>query len=249
MITRRRSFFHLFSILLNLLVGSHTVPLNGSSLSQPNDSIYNQLIKGQTLIVHDERGVVFSRVGYYYEVDNIFGLTVSVPVNQYVCSILPMEEVEKLSLCAEYHELLRGKIEPEDISSHSSVSDFLNSTNNTRFSSEKVRIKTHHQRSRRYVPLINGTAAGALGLLSIGTSIFSSIKGAILSGRVSDIQKLVSDTNKQLHRLEVSLLTNTNSTTQLARSFNEAQMNMETIASHISRPNSFAEAQATIQNI
>ena len=133
-ITRRQSLFHLFSVLLNLLVGSQSIPLNSSSIAQPKDSIYNQLIKGQTLVVHEERGVVFSRVGYYYEADDFFGLTVSVPVTQYVCSILPMEQVEKLSLCAEYHELLRSKIEQEDISSHCSMSDFLNSTNNTRFS-------------------------------------------------------------------------------------------------------------------
>ena len=251
--TRRQSIFHLFSIVLNLLVGSHSIPLNRPSIAQPKDSIYNQLIKGQTLVVHEERGIVFSRVGYYYEVDDIFGLTVSVPVTQYVCSILPMEQVEKLSLCAEYHELLRSKIEQEDISSHSSVSDFLNSTNNTRFSSEKIPTKTHHrhhQRSKRFLPLILGVAAGAFGLFLIGTSIFNSIKGAMLSSRVSDIQNSVSDTNKQLHSLEVSVFTNTNSTTQLARSFNKAQENMESmrnnmenIVNHISRLNSFAEAQ------
>jgi hypothetical protein len=205
----RQSLFHLFSILLNLLVGTHSVPLNRPSIAQPKDSIYNQLIKEQTLVVHEESGVVFSRVGYYYAVDDIFGLTVSVPVTQYVCSILPMEKVEKLSLCAQYQELLRSKIEQEEISSHYSVSDFLNATNNTRFSSGKVPIKTHHrphQRSKRYLPLIVGVVAGALGLLFIGTSIFNLIKGAMLSSRVSD-------TNKQLYSLEVSVFTNTNSTT------------------------------------
>jgi hypothetical protein len=252
-ITRRQSLFHLFSILLNFLVGTHSVPINSPSIAQPTDSIYNQLIKGQTLVVHEESGVVFSRVGDYFEVDDIFGLTVSVPVTQYVCSILPMEQVEKLSLCAQYRELVRSKIEQEEIASHSSVSDFLNSTNNTRFSSEKVPIKTHHrhhQRSKRYLPLIVGVVAGALGLLFIDTSIFNSIKGAMLSSRVSDIQKSVLETNKQLHSLEVSIFTNTNSTAQLARSFNTAQENiesmrnnMETIVNHISRLNSFAEAQ------
>ena len=185
--------------------------------------------------------------------NDIFGLTVSVPVTQYVCSILPMEQAEKLSLCAEYHELLRSKIEEEDISSHSSVSDFLNATNNTRFSSEKVPTKTHHrhhQRSKRFLPLLIGVAAGTFGLFFIGISIFNSIKGAMLSSRVSDIQNSVSDTNKQLHSLEVSVFTNTNTTTQLARSFNKPQENMEsmrnnmeTIVNHISRLNSFAEAQ------
>ena len=253
-IARQQSIFHLLSILLNLLVASHSIPLNRPSIAQPKDSIYNQLIKGQTLVVHEETGVVFSRVGYYYEVDDIFGLTVSVPVTQYVCSILPMEQAEKLSLCAEYHELLRSKIEQEDLSSHSSVSDFLNSTNNTGFSSEKVPTKTHHrhhQRSKRFIPLIIlGVAAGGLGLFLLGTSIFNSVKGAMLSSRVSDIQNSVSDTNKQLHSLEVSVFTNTNSATQLARSFSKAQENMEsmrdnveTIVSHISRLNSFAEAQ------
>ena len=133
------------------------------------------------------------------------------------------------------------------------MSDFLNSTNNTRFCSEKVPIKTHrrhHQRSKRFLPLIIGIAAGALGLFLIGTSTFNSIKGAMLSSRVPHIQRSVSDTNKQSRSLEVSVFTNTNSTTQLARSFNKAQENMEsmrnnmeTIVNHISRLNSFAEAQ------
>ena len=45
-----------------------------------------------------------------------------------------MEQVGKLSSCAEYQELLRIESEQEEISSHASVSDLLNLTNNTRFS-------------------------------------------------------------------------------------------------------------------
>jgi hypothetical protein len=238
--------------LFNLFTHVHSVPINDLSIAQPKDSVYNQLINGQNLIVHEERGVVFSRVGYYYEVDDIFGLTVTVPVTQYLCSILPMEQVEKLSLCVDYQEQLRNEVMQEEISSHSSISDFLNSTNNTRFSAEKVPIRTHHHhhRSKRGVQLIIGVVAGVLGLLFSGITIFNTIKGAKLSNRVSEIQRSVSDTNKQLHSLEVSVITNTNSTIQLARSFSNAQenmetmrTNMETIVKHVSRLDSFAEAQ------
>ena len=254
LIARRQSIFLLFIVMFDLLTNIQTAPLTGLSITQPRDSIYNQLINGQNLVIHEERGVVFSRVGYYYEVDDIFGLTVTVPVTQYVCSILPIEQIEKLSLCIDYQEPLRSKIEQEDIASQSSMADFLNATNNTRFSAEKVPIKTHHRhhhRSKRFIPLIIGVAVGALGLLFTGgVAIYNTIKGAQLSNRVSEIQGSVSDTNKQLHSLEVSVLTNTNSTMQLARTFSKAQenmetmrTNMETIAKHVSRLDSFAEAQ------
>ena len=228
--------------------------LSDLSVAQPKDSIYNQLINGQNLIVHEERGIIFSRVGYYYEIDDIFGLTVTVPVTQYLCSILPMQQVEKLSLCVDYQAQLRSTLEQEETPSHSSISDFLNSTNNTRFSAEKVPISTHHRhhhRSKRFIPLIVGIAAGAIGLLFLGgATVYNTIKGAQLSSRVSEIQKSASETNSQLHSLEVSVLTNTNTTMQLARSFNKAQENMETIRNnmetivkHVSRLDSFAEAQ------
>jgi hypothetical protein len=116
-----------------------------------------------------------------------------------------------------------------------------------------VPSRTHHRhhRSKRSIPLIVGAVAGALGLLFMGgVTIFNTIKGAQLSSRVSEIQKSASETNKQLHSLEVSVLTNTNSTIQLARSFSKAQENMETmrnnmetIVKHVSRLDSFAEAQ------
>ena len=165
-----------------------------------------------------------------------------------------MEQVEKLSLCIDYEEMLRNKTEQEEVGSQSSLSDFLNLTNNTRFSAEKVPIRTHHRhhhRTKRSLPLIVGVVTGALGLLFMGgITIFNTIKGAVLSSRVSEIQRSVSDTNKQLHNLEVSVLTNTNSTIQLARTFSEAQenmetmrTNMETIVKHVSRLDSFAEAQ------
>jgi hypothetical protein len=253
LIARRQSFFHLITMLLNLFTHIQSMPINDLSVAQFNDSIYNQLIHGQNLIVHEERGAIFCRVRYYYKVDDIFGLTVTVPVTQYLCSILPMEQVEKLSLCIDYQEQLRNEVGQEEISSHSSISDFLNSTNNTRFSAEKVPTRTYHRyhrRIKRFVPLIIGAVAGALGLLFSGISIFNTIKGAELSNRVSDIQRSVSDTNKQLHSLEVSVMTNTNSTIQLARSFSNAQenmetmrTNMETIVKHVSRLDSFAEAQ------
>ena len=70
--------------------------------------------------------------------------------------------------------------------------------------------------SKRFVPLIIlGVAVVYFGLLLLGTSIFNSVKGAMLRSRVSEIQNSVSDTNKQLHSLEVSVFTNANSTTQL----------------------------------
>ena len=253
LITRRQSLFHLISILFNFFTYIYPLPINDISTAQPKDSVFNQLLNGQDLVIHEKR-VVFSRVGYYYEVDDIFGLTVTVPVTQYVCSILPMEQVEKLSLCVDYQGLLRSKLEREEI--HSQSSDFLHSTNNTRFSAEKIAIKTRHHhlhhRSKRFIPMIVGVVASALGLLFVGgVTVYNTIKGAQLSNRVSEIQRATSDTNKQLHSSEVSVFTNTNSTIQLARSFGKAQENTEvmrtnidTIVKHVSRLDSFAEAQA-----
>jgi hypothetical protein len=254
LVDHRQSIFPLIIVIFNLFTNIHCGPLNDLSTAQSKDSIYNQLIKGQHLIVHEERGVVFSRVGYYYEIDDIFGLTITVPVTQYLCPILPMEQMDKLSLCVDYQQSLRSKIEQEERLSQSSLSDFLNSTNNTRFSAERVPIRTHHrhhhQRSKRLIPMIVGIVVGAVGALLGGVSLYNTIKGAQLSTRVSEIQRFASETNSQLHSIEVSVLTNTNTTVQLARSFNKAQENMETmrnnmetIVKHISRLDSFAEAQ------
>jgi hypothetical protein len=76
------------------------------------------------------------------------------------------------------------------------------STNNTQFSAEKVPTRNHHH-SKRSVPLIIDAVAGGLGLLFAGITIFNTTKGTELSNRVSDIQRSVFDTNKQLHSLEV----------------------------------------------
>ena len=104
--------------------------------------------------------------------------------------------------------------------------------------------------------MIIDVVAGALCLLFTGgIAVFNTIKGAQLSSRVLEIQRSVSETNEQLHSLEVSVLTNRNSTIQLARSFSIAQenkesmrINMETIMKHVSRLDSFAEAQ-TLYNL
>ncbi|CAF4043843.1 unnamed protein product [Adineta steineri] len=253
LIARRQSLFLLITVVFNLFTSIHNATLTSFSIANPKDSIYNQLIGGENLVIHEGRAVVFSRVGYYYEVDDIFGLTVTIPVTQYVCSILPVEQIEKLSLCVDYQEALRKKIEQEDIASQSSIGDFLNFTNNTKFSAETAPVKTHHNhhRSKRFIQLLIGITVGVLSLLFTGgVAVYNSIKGAQLSNRVSEIQGSVSDTNKQLHSLEVSVFTNTNSTVQLARSFSKAQENMDvmrtnadTIANHVSRLDSFAEAQ------
>ena len=100
---RRHAIFHFISVLFNVFTSIHAIPTSNLSIAQTKDSIYNQLINGQNLIVHEKKGAVFSRVGYYYEIDDIFGLTVTVPFSQYLCYILPMEQVEKLSLCLGYH--------------------------------------------------------------------------------------------------------------------------------------------------
>ena len=134
LIARWQSIFVLLTVIFNLFTNICISAHTNLSISKPADSIYNQLLNGESLVIHEERGVVFSRVGYYYEVEDIFGLTVTVPVTQYVCSILPIEQIEKLSLCKDYQEALRKKIEEEDIASQSSIAGFLNSTNNTRFS-------------------------------------------------------------------------------------------------------------------
>ena len=65
LVDRRQSIFPLIIVIFNLFTNIHSAPLNDLSIAQPKDSIYNQLIKDQHLIVHEgERGVVFSRVGY-----------------------------------------------------------------------------------------------------------------------------------------------------------------------------------------
>ena len=91
--------FPLIIVIFSLFTNVHSAPLYDPSTAQSKYSNYNQLINGQNLIVHEQRGVIFSRVGHYYEIDDIFGLTVTVPVTQYLCSVIPMEQVEKLSLC------------------------------------------------------------------------------------------------------------------------------------------------------
>ncbi|CAF1599801.1 unnamed protein product [Adineta ricciae] len=253
-IDQRQPIFSLVLVIFNLFTDIHSVPLNDLSSPQPKDSIYNQLINGQNLVVHEENGVIFSRVGYYYEGDDIFGLTVTVPVTQYLCSVLPMEQVEKLSLCVNYQKSFHHEFDQEGIYSQSSLSDFLNSTNNTRFSGQKASVVTHHRhhhRNKRLLPLIVGVVAGAVGLIFLGgVAVYNTMKGAQLSSRVSEIQQSISETNSQLHNLEVSVLTHTNSTLELTRSFNKAQentenmrANMETIAKRISRQDSFAEVQ------
>ena len=153
-----------------------------------------------------------------------------------------------------YQESLRVKVEQEEIQNQSPISDFLNSTNNTRFAAEKVPVKTHHRhhhhRSKRFIPFIVG-AVGALAVLVLGGgTVYNTVKGAQLSSQVSEIQKSVSETNQQLRSLEVSVLTSTNITIQLARSFEKSQENLETLRSnvetivkHVSRLDSFAEAQ------
>ena len=67
---------------------------------------------------------------------------------------------------------------------------------------------------------------------------------------MSEIQKSPFKTNQQLHSLEVLVLTNTNGTMQLARSFDKSQQNsntmrtnVETIVKPISRLDFFAQAQ------
>ena len=61
-----------------------------------SSTVYNQLLNGQSLIMCEQSGVVFIRIGDYYDVDGIFVLTVVVPFVQYAYLILPMEQVKKL---------------------------------------------------------------------------------------------------------------------------------------------------------
>ena len=98
---RHQALFRFISVLFNVFTSIHTIPTSNLSIAQTKNI---QLINGQNLIAREEQGVVFSRVGYYYEIDDIFGLTVTVPVSQYLCYMLPMEQVEKLSLCLDYQE-------------------------------------------------------------------------------------------------------------------------------------------------
>jgi hypothetical protein len=250
LIAHGRSVFLLVVVSLHLLTNSYPLPIHDPLGSQPRDSVYNQLINGQDLVIHENSGAVFSRIGYYYEVDDIFGLTVTLPVTQYLCSVLPMEQIEKLSLCLDYRESLLRRTNDSNIFSHSSISDFLNSTNNTRFPAEKVSFNAHH-RAKRLIPLIIGVTASAMGLLFVGgLTVYSSAKMAFLNSRVSEIQTALTETNHQLTSLEVSVLTNTNTTLQLARSFSKAQENveimrgnMQTLGSHVSRLDTFAGAQ------
>ena len=192
LIARRHAILNLVIIVFNLFTNVYSLRIDNLSTTRPKDSIYNQLLNEQQTVIHEERGVVFNRVGHYYEVDNIFGLTVTVPVTRYICSILPMEQIEKLNLCLKYQESIRANLLQEKISSRSSLSDFLHSTNNTRFSAEKVPTKTHHHhhhRSKRLIPLIVGVAAGVLGaLFTGGLRIFYIVKAVQLNRPVTDIQ-------------------------------------------------------------
>ena len=185
-ITHRQPLFHLLNILLNFSTNIYGLPITSPAINQAKDSIFDQMLNGENLIMHEDRGVVFSRVGYYHEVDGIFGLTVTVPVSQYICPILPTNQVKKLRLCVDYQESLRIKIDQENIQNQSPISDFLTSTNNTRFSAEKVSIKTHHHhRSKRFIPFIVG-AVGALAVVILeGSTVYNTVKGAQLSIRVS----------------------------------------------------------------
>ena len=70
-------------VISNLFINIHSALFNDLSTAQPKGSIYDQLIDGRYLVVHEERGVVFSRVGYYYEIDDMFGLTITMPVTEY----------------------------------------------------------------------------------------------------------------------------------------------------------------------
>ncbi|CAF4012725.1 unnamed protein product, partial [Rotaria sp. Silwood1] len=92
LILHRYSILNLVIIVFHLFTNGCSLSTNNLSFTQPKDSVYNQLLHGQDMVIHEERGVAFSRVGYYYEVDDIFGLAVTVPVTQYACSILSMEQ-------------------------------------------------------------------------------------------------------------------------------------------------------------
>jgi hypothetical protein len=138
----------------------------------------------------------------------------------------------------------------KDIFRHSCPSIFLNSTNDTRFSIDKVSVGAYH-RGKRPLPLIMGVTAGVIDLLFVGgVTMHSSIEAALLNNRISKIQKSISEINHKLHSLGVSVLTNTNTTAQLARSFSKPQGNMEmmqsnveTILRHVSRLDAFDEAR------
>ena len=111
-IIHRQPLFHLLNILLNFSTNIYGLPITSPAINQTKDSVFNQMLNGENLIVHEERGVVFSRVGHYYEVDDIFGLTVTVPVSQYICPILPMDQVEKLRLCVDLNPPPRNRRPP-----------------------------------------------------------------------------------------------------------------------------------------
>lgn len=130
-------------------------------------------------------------------------------ISQYICSILPVDQVEKLRLYLDYQELLWIKVEQEEIQNHLFLI-LLNSTNNVRFSEEKVPVKTHyryhhhhHHRSKRLILFIVGTLAV---LVLRGGTVYDTVKEA------------------QLRSLEVSVFTIKNSTMELARSFEKSQI-------------------------
>ena len=110
-------------------------------------------------------------------------------ISQYICSILPVDQVEKLRLYLDYQELLWIKVEQEEIQNHLFLI-LLNSTNNVRFSEEKVPVKTHyryhhhHHRSKRLILFIVGTLAV---LVLRGGTVYDTVKEAQLRSRVSEI--------------------------------------------------------------
>ena len=84
--------------------------------------------------------------------------------------------------------MIRVRCEQEEIASHSSISNLMNSTYSTRFSTAKMPTKTHprhHYRSKHFIPLIVVAAAGVLSVLFTGgLSIFNTVKVSILNRRV-----------------------------------------------------------------
>ena len=68
--------------LINIIVHSvSSFPnISPSSITFLDDTIFNQIFSEQDLIVHENGGVVFARVGSYHEPDDIFALSATVPV-------------------------------------------------------------------------------------------------------------------------------------------------------------------------
>ncbi|CAF1605854.1 unnamed protein product, partial [Didymodactylos carnosus] len=81
-----------------------------TSNNNENETIFNQILNQEPVIVHENAGVSFTHFGTYFDAEDVFALSVSVPITHYMCTLLPAEESSKLNLCNEYEATVLEQI-------------------------------------------------------------------------------------------------------------------------------------------